>query len=52
MSTILYVIRYFGPSAESVTPAAPPPEADEGAAPIEDGSDEEEDPFKDKVDEN
>ena len=50
MSTILYVIRYFGPTAGLDNPAVPPPEVDEGAAPLEDESEEEEDPSEDEAD--
>ena len=50
MSTILYVIRYFGPSAEPVNPAAPLPEVGKGAAPMEDESEEEKYPSKDEAD--
>ena len=49
ISTILYVIRYFGPLTEPVNPAALPLEVDEGAAPIEDESEEEEDLSEDKA---
>ena len=49
MSIILYVIRYFGPPAGPINPAATPPEVDEGAAPLEDESEEEEDPSEDEA---